>query len=274
MMLGLCHRDLGQLAEADAVLSSFVAERLAPFQRAQRKYDAEAQAVRERLVSQAKSGQLPQEVEHRMELASGKDKEEEQIKIFREWLSERMEADPGLEKLRDEYLRHQTVVPAALMLGMVKLQRANDAEGEARRALLGEAERVFLSIRQEAEDNPRFHLGLGQVYHRLGPGRGGPLAKCVAWRAREAKHNATAANNTATALLNRYQATGDVAHLRSAVGYLEDAVRLAPDDALVMGNLADARKLLGITTVLERWVRTKPLHLVDHEAQELLEVLL
>ncbi|MGZ3458374.1 MAG: hypothetical protein ACXU86_07680, partial [Archangium sp.] len=377
VMLGLCHRDLGQLAEADAVLSSFVAERLAPFQRAQRKYDEEARAVQERLVSQAKSGQLPQEVEHRMELASGKDKEEEQIKIFREWLSERMEADPDLEKLRDEYLRHQTVVPAALMLGMVKLQRANDAEGEARRALLGEAERVFLSIRQEAEDNPRFHLGLGQVYHRLGRAEEGDkelhgvverkepaltlevvriyreldrldqaeplceqvyatasdeglkhnaaallshmttdeeeaekwlrksdlhspiiqddllqveaqralregrledadraLAKCVAHRAREAKHNPAAANNTATALLNRYQATGDVAHLRSAVGYLEDAVRLAPDDALVMGNLADARELLGITTVLERWVRTKPLHLMDDEARELLWVLL
>ncbi|PTL85666.1 lipopolysaccharide assembly protein LapB [Vitiosangium sp. GDMCC 1.1324] len=374
MMLGICHRDLGQLAEADAVLSSFVAERLAPFQRVQRQYEEEAQAVQERLVSRARAGQLPKAVETRIEQASGQ--EEEQRKIFREWMSEQMESDPRLEKLRGEYLRHESVVPATLMLGMVKLQRANDAEGEARRTLLGEAERVFLSIRQEAEGNPRFHLGLGQVYHRLGRAKEGDkelrgvverkdpeltlevahvyrdldridqatplceevyatatdeaskhtaasllsrmatdpdeeekwlrksdlsspsiqnelleleahralregrledadraLAKSVAYRSREAKHNAVAANNTATTLMSRFQVTADMAHLRSAVRYLEDAVRLAPDNALVVGNLADAQEFLGTVTVLERWIRTKPLHLSNRDAEELLGVL-
>jgi hypothetical protein len=375
MMLGVCHRDLGNLAQADAVLSPYVASRLAPFQRAQRQYDQEADAFQSKLVAAAKAGQLPQSLQQRLEGASG-DKDE-QVRIFREWLAERMESDAGLEKLRGEFLRHQAVVPATLMLGMVKLQRANAEEGAARQTLLAEAERVFLSIRQEAEGNPRFHLGLGQVYHRLGRPEEGDkelqgvvdrqeprltlevatiyrelarldrarplceavyasateddlkheaaalrshmteddeeqeawlrksdpsspiiqddllqlqaqralregrledadkaLAKCVSYRAREAKHNAVAANNTATALLSRYQATGDVAHLRSAVKYMEDAVRLSPDNALVVGNLADAQEYLGMVTVLERWVRVKALHASSSDAQEVLEALL
>ncbi|MCY1077958.1 hypothetical protein [Archangium lansingense] len=375
MMLGLCHRDLGQLPEADAVLSAFIAEHLEPFQHVQRKYEQESSALEDRLISQARAGQLPTEVTSRLEVASGS--EEQQQKIFSEWLSERMEKDPGLEKLREEYLRHQPVVPASLMLGMVKLQRANETEGTARQALLGEAERVFLAIRQEAEGDPRFHLGLGQVYHRLGRAEEGdkelrgvverkqpeltlevarvyremdridqarPLAeevystateetykhwaaslmarmatdedeqekwlrrsdtsspniqdslleleaeralregrleeadrafaKCVAFRARDAKHSSTSANNAALSLHGRYLATGDVAHLRSAMRHLENAVRLEPDNALVMGNLADAQQYLGTVTVLERWVRTKPLHLKEGEAEELLRVLL
>ncbi|WP_375765139.1 hypothetical protein NR798_25835 [Archangium gephyra] len=375
MMLGLCHRDLGQLPEADAVLSTFVASRLEPFQRVQRKYEQEATALQERLVSQARAGQLPSEVGKRLEAASNN--EEQQRTIFNEWLSGQMEADPGLEKLRGEYLRHQSVVPASLMLGMVKLMRANETEGEARQTLLGEAERAFLSIRQESEGNPRFHLGLGQVYHRLGRAEEGDkellsvvegknpelmlevasvyreldrpdkaralceevystakeemykhraaslmarmapddedeekwlrksdlrspniqdalleiqarralregrleeadraYAKSAAFRAQDAKHSATSANNAAMSLRGRYEATGDVTHLRSAVRYLEDAVRLQPESALVVGNLADTQEYLGTITVLERWVRTRPLHLRESEAWELLEVLL
>ena len=375
MMLGLCHRDLGQLPEADAVLSTYVADRLAPFQRVQRQYDTEAKALQDRLVSQARTGQLPSEVTSRLDAPSSN--EEEQRKIFNDWLSERMETDPGLEKLREEYLRHQAVVPASLMLGMVKLLRANETEGAARQTLLGEAERAFLAIRQESEGDPRFHLGLGQVYHRLGRAEEGDkellsvverkdpaltlevasvyreldrlekartlaeevystgkektdkyraaslmarmatddvdeekwlrksdlsspdvqdslleiearralregrleeadraFAKSVAFRARDAKHNAASANNTAMSLRGRYDATGDVAHLRSAARYLEDAARLAPESALVVGNLAEMQEDLGTITVLERWVRIKPLHLRDSDARQLLDVLL
>jgi hypothetical protein len=100
------------------------------------------------------------------------------------------------------------------------------------------------------------------------------LAKCVAYRARDAKHNAAAANNTATALSSRFRATGDIAHVRESVRYLEDAVRLAPDNALVMGNLADAQEYLGVLNVLERWARMKVLRPRPDEAHELLEALL
>ncbi|HEY0096108.1 MAG TPA: hypothetical protein VGB96_17400, partial [Archangium sp.] len=99
-------------------------------------------------------------------------------------------------------------------------------------------------------------------------------AKCVAFRAQDAKHSSTSANNAAMSLRGRYEATGDVAHLRSAVRYLEDAARLEPESALVVGNLADTQEYLGTISVLERWVRTRPLHLRESEAWELLAVLL
>src|SRR5262249_33927026 len=88
--------------------------------------------------------------------------------VFHEWMSARMAGDPLLKGLRAEYLRHEAAVPASLALGQVKLRRANAASGDERRALLDAAEKVFLSIRTEAEGNPTYHLGLGRVSPRLG----------------------------------------------------------------------------------------------------------
>ena len=43
-----------------------------------------------------------------------------------------LEKDADLSRLRDEYQSEPGVVPASIGLGMVKLRRANVAEGEAR----------------------------------------------------------------------------------------------------------------------------------------------
>lgn len=374
MLRGLCHRELGQLAEADVVLSSFVSESLAPFLRAQQRYDLAERTLERQLIAQAEQENPPRQLEEQLRDASST---EDAQRILHEWLAHRMESDPALERLRQAFLRQQPVVPATLVLGTVKLERANAAEGEARRVLLSEAERLFLSIQQQAEGDPRVHLGLGQVYHRLGRVEEGdrelrgllerkeprltlevahlyreldridqarPLgeqvyatapdddlkyeaaalmarlatdeeeeeqwllrgdphsatvqndllsaraqralregrleeadraeARVAAFRSLEARHNATAANNTSIALMTRYEATGDVEHLRSSVQYLETALRLVPDNALVMGNLADALQYLGAIQVLEHWVRTRPLHLDSPQAQQVLDMLL
>lgn len=372
MLYALCERDNGQLAEADAHLSRFVAERMQPFQQAQHRYESAAKELQERLVANARAGRLPEDVIQKLNRAS----EKEQPGIFQAWLIEQMDTDTNLEKLRAEYLRHEVVVPSALALGVLKLQRAAGMEGEARRALLQDAERVFLSIRQEAEDNPRFHLGLGQVYHRLGRTEDGDkelqslrarkdsrlteevasayrelglmgqartlcqeaydlgadasqrtnaaalcarlaedlddeekwlrrgnvdspmvqndllsleaqrslrdgklveadraFAKVASFNERFAKHDAPAANNAAMAYISRYHVTGDAAHLRKAVDHLETAARLAPDNALILANLADALQHLGSVRVLDTWVRTRPLMLSSDQANTLLAAL-
>jgi hypothetical protein len=90
---------------------------------------------------------------------------------------------------------------------------------------------------------------------------------------RDAAHNAVAANNAAIAWLGRHAATGELAHLRQAVGRLESAARLAPDSALLLGNLRDALARLGELTVLERWIRTRTLLVGGGETHTLLELL-
>jgi hypothetical protein len=161
---GGCLADAGDLARADEGLSALLQERLPPFQRARRDYEAAATQLQERLAAEAERGALPPDVKRALESA----KEADQGEIFRKWLSERMSKDARLASLRTEYMRHGAVVPASLTLGSVKLRRASEAAGAARQAHLDAAERAFLSIREEAEGAPEYHLGFGQVLYRLG----------------------------------------------------------------------------------------------------------
>ncbi len=372
-LLAGCAAEAGDLARADRILGDLLAERLPAFQQAQREYEDAAETVQREALAAARHGNLDSTVKAKLETAS----EKEAGGIIREWLSDQLQHDPRLRALREEYLRQGAVVPAALAQGMIKLRRANAASGEERKALLAGAEKVLLSIRHEAEGNPGFHLGLGQVYHRLGrtedgnaelkrlldrhepeltlqvahvyrdlglPVRAkqiaeqlwgssaetrwkqlaaGQLSRLVnevgynedeeeTWQKRcdpssphvqleiqalearrlrrqgkvaeadrayahiaetnerSAGHDPVAANNAAIAYLERYETTGDPAHLRAAVKQLEAAHRLTPQDALVAGNLADALDYAGMIAVLERWVRTRTLALDSGEAHTLL----
>ena len=71
---------------------------------------------------------------------------------------------------------------------------------------------------------------------------------------RDARHSSAAANNAALALLGRYAATGDPQHRREALARLESALRLAPDSAIVHGNLADALEDTAVMEALAGWV--------------------
>jgi hypothetical protein len=150
------------LAEAEAILSAHVAARLPRFVKASQAYEAASSARSKDLIEQLQRGPLPDEIK-----AAGED-ETRQRNAVRAWIAARLEMDAGLTRVKESYLRHAAVVPAVLTLGRLELQRARTAPEAARGPLLAEAERLFLSIRAEAEGQPGFHLGLGQVYHRLG----------------------------------------------------------------------------------------------------------
>jgi hypothetical protein len=378
LLLAACAADAGDLARADTLLTAFLADRLAPFQEAQRDYAAAVDALEKKLIADARANVLDAGLRQKLEGAS----EAEQPRIFRAWMSERIDKDPELGARRAEYLRHGAVIGASLSLGTIELRRANESTGEARKALLGSAERVFLAIRQEAEGDPSFHLGLGQVFHRLGrtddgnvelghvlekkdpmltlsvvsvyrdlglPVRAkqiaeelyasptasketkeaaasllahlvnevgfneadeemwlrranaeadGPKTMLLQLEARrlnrdgktaeadrayarvaeiyerDAKHSSAAANNAAVAYLDRFRISGDPAHMRAALKHLESARRLSPQSAMVVGNLADALELSGLVTVLERWVRTRPLQLDGAGARSIVSTLL
>jgi hypothetical protein len=164
-LLGILYRDAGKLGEADALLTPFVDERMSAYQAAQRAYGTAITAAKERLVSQVQAGNVPPEIEARLNAASG---DEAVNAILVEYMQNEIAGDPNLSRLQAEYLRHEAVVPASMTLGMVKLGRASEASGKERDALLADAERAFLAIRAAAEGQPSYHLGLGEIYHRLG----------------------------------------------------------------------------------------------------------
>lgn len=162
--LASCYADDGRLAEADALLTRLVETRLPAFQEAQRAYDTAAESRVEALVARARSG-AALDLNQRLDNVLDESRTQE---IFDAWLREQLEADQSLAAVREAYGAQASVVPTVLALGTLKLRRAHESSGEERQALLAEAERLFLAIRQEAEGVPAYHLSLGQVYHRLG----------------------------------------------------------------------------------------------------------
>jgi hypothetical protein len=380
LALGMAYAEAERLDDADTLLSRYVETRLAPFSEARRVYEEAYDATREALINSADMGGLPEDVRRKVEgagggLGAGGPGEAEAREALTSWLTSSLEADARLTALRAEYQRYGDVVAAALALGTVKLRRAGATSGETRAKLLGEAERVLLSIRAEAEGTPEFHLGLGKVYHRLGKtedgerelkallDRGEPetsLAVAGAYRelgletraravaesvwdsapspvkeeaatlravmgdddadrrtwyergdekseyvrrslmeidarglyregkradadalyariaaeyAKEAAHDASAANNAALQMKARYVCTGDPTHLDKAVSLLEAALRLAPDNSLVAGNLAGLHEYRADLRVLERWVRPRVLRLDSDDASRLFTTL-
>ena len=162
--LAATYVDLGRDADADALLERVLTSRLPAFESARRSYSEKADALNERILSQAQAGTLPREVQSRLETAS----ESELPQLFSEYVDEQISADPQLSALREEYTSLVGVVGLAIQWGTVKLRRASAAEGEERQALLDGAERAFLTIGHEGSGMPAYHLGLGQVYYRLG----------------------------------------------------------------------------------------------------------
>ncbi|MDQ3336797.1 MAG: hypothetical protein M4D80_16655 [Myxococcota bacterium] len=159
-MLGQLASALGQLEEADELLTGLLGSRLARFA----KVAAELETQQQALISQLKNGTIPYDLQRQLDSTP----EAQQRDIVTKWLSDQMENDPKMKSLRDQYMALNDVVPACLAAGTVKLRRAQGLSGAARDAMLGEAERMFLAIRTEAEGQPEFAIGLGEIYARLG----------------------------------------------------------------------------------------------------------
>ncbi len=170
--LAAAYAETDQLEKADAMLTKIVETRRPRYQRLRREFEAKADALWNRMTNRLQSGNIPPEL--RPKISNTQDPEETR-KIVDTWMTEKIRDNTQLAQLRANYERHADVIGLSLTLGMVKLQRANAASKTDRAKLLTEAELAFLAIRQDAEGHPSYHLGLGEVYHRLGKTKQGDL---------------------------------------------------------------------------------------------------
>lgn len=159
----------GDLKVADQVLTRYLEIRMPEFQAARQQYAARDRALREKYIADARAERLPEPLMARL----GAAKQEDQPAIFSEWLNQQLASDAEHSSLLEAYRGYADVVPASVTMGTLKLREAQSSSGEPREKLLKEAEQTFLSIGSEAEGSPEFHLGLGQVYHRLGKAKEG-----------------------------------------------------------------------------------------------------
>jgi len=366
--LAEAHGRSGRLDQADKLLARIVLLGLPQYLSASRNYKAMSDAMYQRLLSQARAGKAPARVAM---VLRGRDKKRAQ-KAFDDWVNKTMDSDPKLSKARQKRTVHSHVVSLSIRLGMIRLRRANGMAGAKKKSMLAQAERAFLAIRQDASGMPSYHLGLGQVYHRLGRAKDGDkelnglLKRKVPWislsvartyrqlgmrsqakkiaeevyktrkaphhyqaaslralmeydldkremwlkradqssayiqttlielRARKqfragnyrradstmsraarrhekgAKSNASDANNAALAYQFRYSCTGNKKYLARAVRLLEQAVQLAPDNSLIVSNLAGAHAHVGDLQVLSSVIKVDVLRMSQRDANAIL----
>ncbi|PRQ06060.1 hypothetical protein [Enhygromyxa salina] len=163
-LLASIERDRGHVEQAAALLEQMLRNRLPAFMDARRAFDTEITRLQDQLIARAEQGNIP--AQHKAKLLS--ENEDVARAAFSAWLSEELERSGKLTTLQDEYQRQSDIVPVAILLGTVQLERARTATGEQREQLLDSAQSTFLSFRSEAGGLPDYHLSLGQVFFRLG----------------------------------------------------------------------------------------------------------
>jgi hypothetical protein len=154
----------GKLEAADAMFESLLGGRVQRFAAASAALRDTAKRVQARVEAALRAGNVPLDLQRRYEAAG----ESERGELISHWFDEQMKNDATLTAARASYVALTDVVPQALAAGSVKLRRAQAMAGAARSAMLEDAERTFLAIRSEAEGQPEFRLGLGEIYARLG----------------------------------------------------------------------------------------------------------
>lgn len=155
---------LGKLEAADQQLTALLRGRLPRFTAESAAAEQLTKTIVDRLKARLESGDVPFELQQQVDRAE----EQERMGIVRQWLIKQVESDAALTAVRARYVALSDVVPIAVAAGSVKLRRAQALTGAARNAMLEDAERTFLAIRSDAEDQPSFRLALGEIYARLG----------------------------------------------------------------------------------------------------------
>ena len=164
-LLGQALASLGKFDESYALLGPYLDNRLDAFHEAEKAFENAIEQVHRRVVAQFQNGSAAGFDFRRANLAS----EDERQAMAMEYIGRQIKDDAEVNAAREALAKQSMVVPAALDLGMVTLQRAQTMKDPAvRRSELERAEKTFLAIRGTAGESDQYMLHLGQVYYWLG----------------------------------------------------------------------------------------------------------
>jgi tetratricopeptide (TPR) repeat protein len=155
----------GKFDEAYPLLMPYCQSRLAQFRSTEESFTTAYESVLEAALNRLRNDQAPRAFYHKYERAN----EDEQQRMVDEYIEEAVKADSQFAALRETFIKEAQIVPVALDLGLVQLQRAQTLEDQAaRKAELEQAEKTFLSVGNTAGDSDEYQLNLGKVYYWLG----------------------------------------------------------------------------------------------------------
>ena len=165
-ILGQTYASRGQLNDAHALLVPYCETRLAELHQAEKQFEQAYETEYQTIINQLQQGDAPASFYRRYDAAAD---EAGQSAIVQEYVNSKLSDSQMLEQSRQSIMKHSPVVPVAIDLGIVLLQRAHTLpDPNARQAELERAEKTFLAIRGMAGESQQYKLFLGQVYFWLG----------------------------------------------------------------------------------------------------------
>jgi phosphoserine phosphatase len=157
--------EAGNLDAALELLLPYTEARLEAYHAAEKAYEEESERAWNRGLQELEQGGAGEDWYNRYEAAG----DESKGLMVQEWIAGRMEENSGLQEHRNAFIEAASVVPHAMDLGILLLQRAQTLEeADARRAELERSEAIFMSVQGAAGENPQYQLFLGQVKYWLG----------------------------------------------------------------------------------------------------------
>ncbi len=160
----------GKNEDAYGLLFPYVQVRLARLHGIETAYSNTVAAVSERALADLNANRADRSFYESYKTASKAQKAE----MVDNYIESRMRNDPAFKRMLAEFKEANQVVPVALDLGIVQLNRAQNLKDAAdRKTELEAAEKTFLAIRSFAGDTDEYRLFLGQVYYWLGKSKEG-----------------------------------------------------------------------------------------------------
>ncbi|HZL91120.1 MAG TPA: hypothetical protein VFB96_22325 [Pirellulaceae bacterium] len=163
-ILGQIAASRGEFDKAYGLLTKYCQQRLEKFRASEARWAGEIERIEREALAELRTGKAPLFDFTRYEQSP----EDQQQEMVSEFIENRIKRDPDANTLREQFAAETRVVPVALDLGMLQLQRGQGLQGDERKAELERAEKTFLAIRNVASDAPGYKLSLGKVYYWLG----------------------------------------------------------------------------------------------------------
>lgn len=176
-LLGQSFSAAGRYEEAHALLLPYVKDRLEKLTSLEERLENYTDSRWDYYIGELERGKGPKKFYQDYDRAP----EDEQNMMVSKYVWDRIEKEALYQKLSEEYQASMAIVPVALDLGIVHLNRAQGfADPQEREAELTRAENTFLAIRNVAGETDEYKLFLGQVKYWLGKkDEGKPLLEQV-----------------------------------------------------------------------------------------------
>ncbi|HEY9027258.1 MAG TPA: hypothetical protein VIP05_23400 [Burkholderiaceae bacterium] len=164
-ILGQTYAAKGRLDESYALLQPYTEDKLKAFVKQQADYEATMTSIEKSAIESLRANKAPPDFYTRYDAADENGKRE----LVSAYVNDHMNASAELKAAVRALRESAAIVPVALDLGIVTVQRAQTLrDTAARNAQFQAAEKVFLSIRGVAGNSDAYRLYLGQVDYWLG----------------------------------------------------------------------------------------------------------